>query len=1045
MQPAAALQEDFKLAARHPDGKARVALAGEVAGTARPLYKSRLSRTGSATPADKAWAEWDDEQSLDPGAQPAASEASLDFSLESQEAHSVSLRCREQPGGVAACLDISSGSSNASRCSFEQAAASGMVWDALRDAQQMLMAAREAQHLGEAKAGVVQIELEAQREAHRRRAEYAEKAYNDLLASSQAREAEHTAEKQLQDERHSEQHLGEANAGVVQIALEARSEAHRKRAEDAEKAYNDLLVTSQAREAVHIAREAEQDAREAEQIALEAQSEANLKRAEDAEKAYTSLLNTSQAREAEQDARDVLQDAREAEQVCRHVALKAELDANVRKAANSEAAYNNLMTNHAEQQANNKKLAVERKQLERYNETLLTANMTLKAESQAQKKASESRARMWKVERDQMAKDRYQYQDDAVHQQAAHARLVADHAALSVVNIKTASDLAGLHKQHKELMDISEELKSFNDKLMRQKAVLETELDIAHGVEPRFRIDALSAGGRALRFLDELLDGKPPSLTDVMTLRETIRVSKELWKPTQNLEAELASQQLEEEVVRNLVGMLGDSEKTTMQLDDTPGPGTPLARMVQRRNSNCSSSSECSYGSAAELINLTLVDPRAVSPILEVEQVLQSSKMWCWDAFQLNVATQDHALSTLAFYLFRETGLTQEFKLNEVKLARFFRKIEQGYPDNPYHNRTHAADVLQTMHKMLTEGGLYPNYADRTGMLSAMLAAVVHDFEHSGFTNDFLVHTAHSYAMTYNDRAPQENHHLAASFMLMARDECNFLEHVPKTTRAILRKQIIEMVLATDMKNHFNIVAQFQSKLQAADGSARHTSTPGGGSLKSEPGATFPAHDKALHGSSQTQPAHAGSANVTINEKPACICMDDEERSIALQTALKVADISHLACSFSVHETWLRRLEEEFFKQGDAELLNKLPVSPLMNRTKAGISKSQVGFFDIVALPMFKAFVRVFPDNSPLLFALLANYQAWREVETTGVISAATATAAEEAAAEHAHPRDSRASRASSPEPVPAVGPPPEPEGYEDVTPTGHDMIGEQH
>ncbi len=49
--------------------------------------------------------------------------------------------------------------------------------------------------------------------------------------------------------------------------------------------------------------------------------------------------------------------------------------------------------------------------------------------------------------------------------------------------------------------------------------------------------------------------------------------------------------------------------------------------------------------------------------------------MWCWDAFQLADVTQDHALSTLAFYLFRETGLVQEFKINEVKLARFFRKV----------------------------------------------------------------------------------------------------------------------------------------------------------------------------------------------------------------------------------------------------------------------------------------------------------------------------------------------------------------------------------
>lgn len=36
-------------------------------------------------------------------------------------------------------------------------------------------------------------------------------------------------------------------------------------------------------------------------------------------------------------------------------------------------------------------------------------------------------------------------------------------------------------------------------------------------------------------------------------------------------------------------------------------------------------------------------------------------------------------------------------------------------------------------------------------------------------------------------------------------------------------------------------------------------------------------------------------------------------------------------------------LEEEFFRQGDMEKALKLPVSPLFDRTKPGVTKSQVG------------------------------------------------------------------------------------------------------
>ena len=107
---------------------------------------------------------------------------------------------------------------------------------------------------------------------------------------------------------------------------------------------------------------------------------------------------------------------------------------------------------------------------------------------------------------------------------------------------------------------------------------------------------------------------------------------------------------------------------------------------------------------------------------------------------------------------------------------------------NPYHNRTHAADVLQTLHVLLHRGGLVPGYADPITLLACYLAAIVHDFEHVGFNNDFLVNSSDPLAVRYNDRAPMENHHLAAAFSLLARPEYNFLEGMPKADFNRIRK-----------------------------------------------------------------------------------------------------------------------------------------------------------------------------------------------------------------------------------------------------------------
>jgi hypothetical protein len=57
----------------------------------------------------------------------------------------------------------------------------------------------------------------------------------------------------------------------------------------------------------------------------------------------------------------------------------------------------------------------------------------------------------------------------------------------------------------------------------------------------------------------------------------------------------------------------------------------------------------------------------------------------------------------------------------------------------------------------------------------------------------------------------------------------------------------------------------------------------------------------------------------------------------------------------------------------------------LMDREKPGASKSQVGFFDFVVLPLFQALARAAPAASDALHTVTDNYQRWNALETTGV------------------------------------------------------------
>lgn len=77
------------------------------------------------------------------------------------------------------------------------------------------------------------------------------------------------------------------------------------------------------------------------------------------------------------------------------------------------------------------------------------------------------------------------------------------------------------------------------------------------------------------------------------------------------------------------------------------------------------------------------------------------------------------------------------------------------------------------------------------------------------------------------------------------------------------------------------------------------------------------------------------------------------------------------------HYRWVTQLEEEFFRQGDVERQNGMAISPLFDRSKQGITKSQVGFFDIVIIPLFHTFGKVFSNSRPLLTYVMRNYRYW--------------------------------------------------------------------
>jgi hypothetical protein len=218
--------------------------------------------------------------------------------------------------------------------------------------------------------------------------------------------------------------------------------------------------------------------------------------------------------------------------------------------------------------------------------------------------------------------------------------------------------------------------------------------------------------------------------------------------------------------------------------------------------------------------------------------------------------------------------------------------------------------------------------------MSAIFASAVHDVDHPGVTNQFLINTKSDLALMYNDESVLENHHLAVAFKLLQADERNIFAHLSGKQTKTLRKMVIDMVLATDMSKHMQLLADLKTMVE--------------------------------------------SKKVTGNNIIMLESYDD--RIQVLQNMIHCADLSNPTKPLEIYIKWTDRIMEEFWRQGDKERDLRLEISPMCDRRVASVEKHQVGFIEFIVHPLWETWADlVYPDASAILETLEQNrdwYQA---------------------------------------------------------------------
>ena len=275
-----------------------------------------------------------------------------------------------------------------------------------------------------------------------------------------------------------------------------------------------------------------------------------------------------------------------------------------------------------------------------------------------------------------------------------------------------------------------------------------------------------------------------------------------------------------------------------------------------------------------------------------------------FDIFDFKGKTENRELTTLTSLLLHKHSLYSGLHIPINKFLVYMDKINSGYNNIKYHNSTHAADVCQTLYYFIINGEWFTvAKMGNIDICSMILAPAVHDYEHPGYNNMFLINTNNTLAIRYNDSSVLENHHIASSSALMKLEKYNILSKLAPDDKEGIRRRMIHMVLSTDMSKHFADIGNFKSRI--------------------------------------------ASENFDPEDKDKLLCMG---------IGIHLADISNPTKQWELTLNWTELLFEEFFRQGDKEREMGLKISDLMDRTTVNIAKAQLGFIDIIVTPAYETF-----------------------------------------------------------------------------------------
>ncbi|CAK86012.1 unnamed protein product (macronuclear) [Paramecium tetraurelia] len=262
----------------------------------------------------------------------------------------------------------------------------------------------------------------------------------------------------------------------------------------------------------------------------------------------------------------------------------------------------------------------------------------------------------------------------------------------------------------------------------------------------------------------------------------------------------------------------------------------------------------------------------------------------------------------IVYNIFDMLEYTKQYTLKNKELVNFLTALKYKYNKsaNPFHNFTHGVNVMHGCFLFAHHSKFGSCFNDQQ-RFAMTLAGLCHDVGHPGTNNLFQVNAQTKLALLYNDKSVLENHHIAVTYKLLALKQCDFLGSIPRADKIMIRKYIVNNVLATDNQFHFKLLNDIEIKFVSLE---------------------------------------------VIQQ------LESDDNKLLLSGFLThAADFFGAAKSYQIGREWSERLRKEFQAQSQLEDIVGIAQTPYLRNLDDEVqyAKNEIGFLKVIVKPIYES------------------------------------------------------------------------------------------